>query len=58
MSEKTQAHFPMCEINHNRNLHSTLRKFMTVIAHIMFYTLYNLLYKQLFIIIFLGNIWC
>lgn len=51
MSEKTQAHFPMCEINHNRNLHSTLRKFMTVIAHI-------LLYEQLFIIIFLGNIWC
>ncbi|CAH1709126.1 8-oxo-dGDP phosphatase NUDT18 [Aphis gossypii] len=31
VSEKTQAHFPMCEINHNRNLHSTLRKFMTEI---------------------------
>ncbi|XP_050535304.1 8-oxo-dGDP phosphatase NUDT18 [Daktulosphaira vitifoliae] len=31
ISEKTEAHLPMCEINHNRNLHSTLRKFMTEI---------------------------
>lgn len=31
VSEKTEAHLPTCEINHNRNLHSTLRKFMTVI---------------------------
>ncbi|CAH0390352.1 unnamed protein product [Bemisia tabaci] len=28
LSEKTEAHFPFCEINHNRNLHSVLRKFM------------------------------
>lgn len=35
VSEKTEAHLPMCEINHNRNLHSTLRKFMTVIFQIV-----------------------
>ncbi|XP_014259150.1 8-oxo-dGDP phosphatase NUDT18 [Cimex lectularius] len=28
LSEKTEAHFPMCEINHLQSLHSTLRKFM------------------------------
>uniref|UniRef100_A0A1B6CVH3 Nudix hydrolase domain-containing protein n=1 Tax=Clastoptera arizonana TaxID=38151 RepID=A0A1B6CVH3_9HEMI len=28
VSEKTEVHLPMCEINHNHNLHSTLRKFM------------------------------
>ncbi|XP_073981604.1 8-oxo-dGDP phosphatase NUDT18 [Rhodnius prolixus] len=28
LSEKTEGHFPMCEINHRKNLHSTLRTFM------------------------------
>uniref|UniRef100_A0A0A9W8E7 Nucleoside diphosphate-linked moiety X motif 18 n=2 Tax=Lygus hesperus TaxID=30085 RepID=A0A0A9W8E7_LYGHE len=28
LSEKTEVHFPLCEINHMKNLHSTLRKFM------------------------------
>ncbi|KAE8749873.1 hypothetical protein FOCC_FOCC003342 [Frankliniella occidentalis] len=28
LSEKTEVHLPMCEINHNRNLHSLLHKFM------------------------------
>ncbi|XP_034253048.1 8-oxo-dGDP phosphatase NUDT18 isoform X1 [Thrips palmi] len=28
LSEKTEVHLPMCEINHNRNLHSLLLKFM------------------------------
>lgn len=31
LSEKTEVHLPLCEINHNRNLHSTLRKFMVEI---------------------------
>ncbi|KAL1131954.1 hypothetical protein AAG570_011565 [Ranatra chinensis] len=31
LSEKTQVHFPLCEINHQRNLLSTLRKFMVEI---------------------------
>lgn len=30
LSEKTEVHFPLCEINHNRNLHSLLLKFMKV----------------------------
>ncbi|RZF40855.1 hypothetical protein LSTR_LSTR003365 [Laodelphax striatellus] len=28
LSEKTEVHLPLCEINHNRSLHSTLKKFM------------------------------
>ncbi|XP_014285989.1 8-oxo-dGDP phosphatase NUDT18 [Halyomorpha halys] len=31
LSEKTEVHFPLCEINHQKNLHSTLRKFMVEI---------------------------
>lgn len=31
LSEKTEVHLPLCEINHNHNLHSTLRKFMVEI---------------------------
>ncbi|XP_065226432.1 8-oxo-dGDP phosphatase NUDT18 isoform X2 [Planococcus citri] len=31
VSEKTEAHLPLCEINHMKNLHSTLRKFMVEI---------------------------
>ncbi|KAJ1532391.1 hypothetical protein ONE63_000991 [Megalurothrips usitatus] len=31
LSEKTEVHFPMCEINHNRNLLSLLHKFMVEI---------------------------
>jgi hypothetical protein len=30
LSEKTEVHLPVCEINPTRNLHSTLKKFMTV----------------------------
>lgn len=50
VSEKTEAHLPMCEINHNRNLHSTLRKFMTVINYYFHQLLFlsystNLIYE-------------
>ncbi|XP_069696563.1 8-oxo-dGDP phosphatase NUDT18-like isoform X2 [Periplaneta americana] len=31
LSEKTEVHLPICEINPTRNLHSTLKKFMTEI---------------------------
>ncbi|XP_066999783.1 8-oxo-dGDP phosphatase NUDT18 isoform X2 [Anabrus simplex] len=33
LSEKTEVHVPVCEINPLRNLHSTLKKFMTGKCH-------------------------
>lgn len=30
ISEKSCLHLPICEINPNKNLHSTLHKFMVV----------------------------
>lgn len=30
LSERTEYHLPICEINPRRNLHSTLHKFMVV----------------------------
>lgn len=56
VSEKTEAHLPMCEINHNRNLHSTLRKFMTVIIFNMYLHIFQQFYGLY--ILFLGDIWC
>ncbi len=39
VSEKTEAHLPLCEINHTKNLHSVLRKFMVVsMSNIVHYT--------------------
>uniref|UniRef100_A0A1B6GQA1 Nudix hydrolase domain-containing protein n=2 Tax=Cuerna arida TaxID=1464854 RepID=A0A1B6GQA1_9HEMI len=31
LSEKTEVHLPICEVNHHHNLHSTIRKFMVEI---------------------------
>lgn len=63
LSEKTQVHFPVCEIYPARSLHATLRKFMIVsmdsfnfwLLSILLLIFFNLIHFKLF---FAGNIWC